>query len=127
MSFADSRVPRGTSRRWEVLISDEEKTHGATPRLMAIDVQADHRVLREVSGDYLRDVPLLAEGTILTRRHEYIDFHDPARADFRAEGTEVVKPGQRMVARTDVGDEAWRELREACDRVARRRPLRRAG
>jgi len=108
-------------------MSDDEKTSGATPRLMAIDVQSDHRVLREVSGDYLRDVPLLAEGTPLTRRNEYIDFHDPARADFRAEGTEVVKPGQRMVARTDVGDDAWRELREACDRVARRRPLRRAG
>jgi hypothetical protein len=107
-------------------MADEEPTHPARP-LMAIDVQADHRVLREVPADYLRDVPLLAEGTILTRRNEYIDVHDPARADFRAEGTEVVKPGQRMVARADAGDEAWRELREACDRVARRRPLRRAG
>jgi hypothetical protein len=108
-------------------MSDEEPAHAAARPLMAIDVQADHRVLREVPGHYLRDVPLLAEGTILTRRSEYIDVHDPARADFRAEGTEVVKPGQRMVARADAGDEAWRELREACDRVARRRPLRRAG
>jgi hypothetical protein len=108
-------------------MSEEERAHDTPRRLMAIDVQADHRVLREVPEHYLRDVPLLAEGTTLTRRGEYIDFHDPARADFRAEGTEVVKPGQRMVARADVGDEAWRELRDACDRVARRRALRRAG
>ena len=107
-------------------MSDGEPTRSATRPLMAIDVQADHRVLREVPGRYLRDVPLLAEGTTLTRRSEYIDVHDPARADFPAEGTEVVKPGQRVIARTDVGAEAWRELREACDRVARRRPLRRA-
>jgi hypothetical protein len=125
--YADSKVPRGTSRRWEVLMSDAEHAREASRPLTAIDVQADHRVLREVPAHHLRDVPLLAEGTILTRRGEYIDVHDPARADFRAEGTEVVKPGQRVVARADVGDEAWRELREACDRVARRRPLRRAG
>ena len=108
-------------------MSDEEHGPHVGRRMMAIDVQADHRVLREVPGRFLRDVPLLAEGTTLTRRQEYIDFHDPARGDFRAEGTEVVKPGQRMVARSDASEEAWRELREACDRVARRRPLRRAG
>jgi hypothetical protein len=108
-------------------MSDEEPAHAAARPLMAIDVQADHRVLREVPRHFLRGVPLIAEGTVLTRRNEYIDVHDPARADFRAEGSEVVKPGQRMVARTDMGDDAWRELREACDRVARRRPLRRAG
>jgi hypothetical protein len=125
--YADSKVPRGTSRRWEVLMSDEERERQAGRRMMAIDVQADHRVLRETPEQFLRDVPLLEEGTTLTRRHEYMDFHDPARGDFRAEGTEVVKPGQRMVARDDCTEDAWRELREAADRVARRRPLKRAG
>ena len=125
--YTEERVPRGTSRRWEVLISDEKHEHPAGSRVMAIAVQADHRVLREVADTLLRDMPLLPAGTGLLRRHEYIDFHDPASADFRAEGTEVVRPGQRVVAREDCSDEAWRELRDACDRVARRRPLRRAG
>ena len=125
--YADSKVPRGSSRRWAVLMSDEERERHAGRRVMAIDVQADHRVLREVPEQFLRAVPLLTEGTTLVRRHEYMDFHDPARGDFRAEGTEVVKPGQRMVAREDCSEDAWRELRAGCDRVARRRPLKRAG
>ena len=108
-------------------MSDEERRerHG-TPRRMASEVQTEHRVLHEMPGALLRDIPLLEEGTPLERRREYLDLHDPARADFRAEGTENVKPGQRIVARGDVSDEAWEELRAACDRVARRRPLRRA-
>jgi hypothetical protein len=126
--YTEIKVPRGTSRRWEVLLSESEReARPPSPRRHAIDVQADHRVLREMPERVLRDMPLLAEGTQLIRRHEYMDFHDPARADFRAEGNEVVKPGQRVVARAEVNDEAWLELREACDRVVRRRPLRRAG
>jgi len=62
----------------------------------------------------------------LERRQEYIDCHDPARGDFRAEGGEVVRPGQRVLARAEVTPEAWQELCAACDCVARRRPLRRA-
>lgn len=108
-------------------MSDDEHERRAGPPMTALQVQADHRVLREVPGHFLRDVPLLPEGTTLMRRQEYIDFHDPARGDFRAEGTEVVKPGQRMATRADTPDEAWEALRAACDRVARRRPLRRAG
>ncbi len=127
-SYEGQRVPRGTSRRWEVLISDtdeHERPHG--PRRMAVEIQADHRILQEVSDHVLRTIPLLEEGTTLERRKEYIDLHDPARADFRAEGGEVVKPGQRMVARSEISPEAWDELRAACDRVVRRPRLRRAG
>ena len=107
-------------------MSDDERERRGGPRRMAAEVQADHRVLHEVPDALLREIPLLEEGTRLERRREYLDLHDPARADFRAEGTESVKPGQRIVARGDVSDEAWQELRGACDRVARRRPLRRA-
>jgi hypothetical protein len=124
--YDENPVPRGTSRRWEVLMSDEERERAPARRRHAIDVQHEHRVLRELPESLLRDVPLLDEGTSLERRHEYLDLHDPARADFRAEGGEVVKPGQRVVARADVGDEAWGELRAACDRVVRRRTLPRA-
>ncbi len=123
--YTDNRVPRGTSRRWEVLMSSEESERRQTrPQLRAQDVVSQHRVLREVPESLLTGIPLLDEGTPLERRHDYLDLHDPARADFRAEGTEIVKPGQHLVARDAVSDEAWSELRAACDRIARRRPLR---
>ena len=108
-------------------MSDEEHARPSAPRRTAMEVQAEHRILHEVPEQILREIPLVEEGASLVRRQEYLDFHDPARADFRAEGIEVVKPGQRIVSRADVSAEAWEELRAACDRVARRRPLRRAG
>ncbi len=122
--YDEKPVPRGTSRRWEVLIADEDKGRSAPPRLMASDVQADHRVLQDVPLGVLREIPLLPEGAPLQRLGEYLDLHDPGRADFRAEGGEVVKPGQRVVARADVSGEAWSELRAACARVVDRRRLR---
>ena len=124
--YDENPVPRGTSRRWEVLMSDEERERAPAQRRHAIDVRSEHRTLSEMSEASLREIPLLDEGTTLERRHEYLDLHDPARADFRAEGGEVVKPGQRVIARTDVSAEAWAELRAACDRVVRRRTLPRA-
>jgi len=108
-------------------MSDEEDGRRPAPRRrMAIEVQTEHRVLQDVPAELLREMPLLDQGTALERRREYVDLHDPARADFRAEGFEIVKPGQRIVARTDVSEAAWAELRASCERVARRAPLRRA-
>jgi len=119
--YADTRVPRGTSRRWEVLMSDEgTERQPDRPHHTAADVASDHRVLRQLPEALLGDIPLLDQGLRLERRAEYIDLHDPGRADFRAEGTEVVKPGQHIVARTAVTAEAWNELRGACERVVRR-------
>ena len=124
--YDENRVPRGTSRRWEVLMSEDQGERSPARRRRAIDVCAEHRILREIPDALLREMPLLDEGTTLERRHEYLDLHDPARADFRAEGGEAVKPGQRVIARTDVSVEAWEELRAACDRLVRRRALPRA-
>jgi hypothetical protein len=124
--YDESPVPRGTSRRWEVLMSEDGRERSPALRRRAIDVRNDHRILSELPDGLLRAMPLLDEGAFLERRHEYLDLHDPARADFRAEGGEVVKPGQRVIARADVSAEAWDELRGACDRVVRRRTLPRA-
>ena len=124
--YDENPVPRGTSHRWEVLMSDEEREREPAKRLHAIDVRREHRILTEIPEALLREMPLLDEGTLLERRREYLDLHDPARADFRAEGGEVVKPGQRVIARADVSVVAWDELRSACDRVVRRRILPRA-
>jgi hypothetical protein len=124
--YDETKVPRGTSDRWEALIADDDHDEGPPERHTAFDVRREHRVLRELSDRMLREVPLVEAGTALVRRHEYVDLHDPARADFRAEGHEFVRPGQRLVARDEVSPEAWAELRDACDRVLGRRPLRRA-
>jgi hypothetical protein len=124
--YDENPVARGTSRRWEVLMSDDEHERTPARRRHAIDVRYDHRILSELPDTLLRVMPLLDEGTTLERRHEYLDLHDPARAAFRAEGGEAVKPGQRVIARADVSAEAWDELRSACDRIVRRRMLPRA-
>ena len=42
----------------------------------------------------------------------YLDRHDPARAEFAAEGTELVKPGQRLLVRDAAGPEVWAALGE---------------
>ncbi len=127
--FDGQRVPRGTSRRWEVIVSDEQ-TDGsaaappeATASLTALDVRSEHRVLQSMSESQLAAIPLLREGERLARYGDYLDLHDPARADFRAEGDEVVRPGQRIVARTAVARELWDDLLAACAEVtgARRR------
>jgi hypothetical protein len=122
--YDEARVPRGTSHRWEVLMAADE--HGAVPRKerrTALDVCREHRVLLELRSDLLGGIPLLPDGSRLARRGEYLDLHDPARADFRALGDETVRPGQRLVARSEVSADAWRALLDACDRVLGRRSL----
>lgn len=119
-------VPRGTSRRWEVLMSDDE-SGGAAPRpprvagRTALQVRAEHRVLQSFSDSELRAMPLLGEAEALARRGQYLDLHDPARAGFVAEGDEVVEPGQHVIARNEVSGELWDELQRACDGVLGRR------
>ena len=105
--YDDVKVPRGTSRRWEVLISDGEETERPpSRRRMAFEFQRDHRVLHDLSPELLREIPLLDQGTHLERRREYLDLHDPARADFRAEGFETVRPGRSFVC-GDANDQSW--------------------
>ena len=116
MGYDDRPVPRGTSHRWEVILADDDR-HTQAPRLRAIDVRAQHRVLHLMRDDDLRRIPLLTEGDRLARFKPYLDLHDPARADFVAEGTEVVKPGQRLVARADVTPEIWSALVSAAHEV----------
>jgi hypothetical protein len=107
--YDDQRVPRGTSRRWEVILADEERQPDAR-QLHANDVKAQHRILQAMSDDDLRRIPLMAEGERLARYEQYLDLHDPARANFTAEGTEVVKPGQRIAAKAEVAADVWEAL-----------------
>ena len=124
MAKYDERpVPRGTSHRWEVLMAGDEPRQPDRQARTALDVRHDHRVLHGLGADLLRGIPLVAAGSPLVRRGEYLDLHDPAKASFRALGDEIVRPGQRLVARTEVSTEAWGALLDACDRVVGRRPL----
>jgi hypothetical protein len=122
--FDEMRVPRGTSRRWEVLISDDEGSpHRVQDRRTALEVRAEHRVLQGFSDTELEAMPLVPEGRPLGRRKHFLDLHDPARAGFVAEGDEVVEPGQHVIAREEVPAELWQELLRACDGVLRNRPV----
>jgi hypothetical protein len=123
--YDERPVPRGTSHRWEVLMAADEPA-GPLPRRdrrTALDVRHEHRVLRDLGADLLRQIPLISDGARLDRRCEYLDLHDPARADFRALGDEIVRPGQRVVARSDVSAAIWRLLLDACDDIVGRRRL----
>ena len=80
-------------------------------------MRAQHRVLHLLRDEDLRHITLMTEGDRLTRYKQYLDLHDPARADFVAEGTEVVKPGQRIVARADVSADLWNALVGAAHEV----------
>src|SRR5947208_1252314 len=91
--YDESPVPRGTSRRWEVLMSDDSSgPQTVAERRTAKDVRAEHRVLLSFSVADLGAMPLVSENTRLVRGGWYLDLHDPARADFIASGDEAVEP-----------------------------------
>ena len=112
----EDQVPREMSPRWEVSLAADEGPPGA-PRLRALDVRAHHRILKAMSEDDLARIPLLPQGQRLIRYKEHLDLHDPARANFLADGTEAVKPGQRVVAKGDVTREIWDRLVESAHDV----------
>ena len=123
--YDEAPVPRGTTRRWEVVMSDEETSpQPGVERRTAKDVRAEHRVLLSFSDAELEAMPLVPEGTRLARRGWYLDLHDPGRADFLATGDEIVEPGQHVLARNRVSGELWDEVRRACDGVLGRRSMR---
>src|SRR5438094_4914213 len=124
--YDESPVPRGTSRRWEVLMSDDSSgPQTVAERRTAKDVRAEHRVLLSFSVADLGAMPLVSENTRLVRGGWYLDLHDPARADFIASGDEAVEPGQHVLARKEVSAELWDELLRACDGVLGRPSMRR--
>ncbi len=94
-------------------------------RRTAKDVRTEHRVLLSFSDRDLAAMPLVPEGTRLSRDGWYLDLHNPAKADFLATGDEAVEPGQHMLARKEVSAELWDELGRACDGVLGRPSMRR--
>ena len=123
--YDEQPVPRGTSGRWEVVLADDEREH-MERRLTALDVKAEHRILQDLSDEDLAGIALLPEERPLKRYAEYLDLHDPGRANFLAEGSEIVRPGQRIVDRKTVSKAIWDDLILACEDVTGRRRKRTA-
>lgn len=121
----EQAVPRSTSGRWEVVVADDDRGY-TERRLTALDVRAEHRVLGALSAEDLAGIPLLPEERPLKRYNEYLDLHDPGRANFLAEGNEIVRPGQRIVDRKTVSKAIWDDLIGACEDVTGRRRRRTA-
>ena len=104
--------------RWEIVLADEQGDRAAeAAQLSAFDVRGEHRVLANLTDPQLASLRLLPEGSALRRYRLYLDLHDPGRADFAAEGSEQVKPGQRLVPRDGTDPEVWEALRRACGHV----------
>ena len=118
------RVPRGPTRKWEVVMEDEPERPIA--RMTAADVKHQHRLLRDIPAPELQSIPLLPTGAALERGARYVDLHDPARGEFTGGGHEHVRPGQRVISRGETPPEVWRAVLDAADRVLGRAPARRA-
>ena len=118
-------APKVPSGRWEVVHAEDARAY-MERRLTGLDVRSEHRILQGLSPEDLAGMPLVPEGQSLKRYTEYLDLHDPGRANFLAEGNESVRPGQRLVARKTVSREIWDDLRAACDEVVGRRGRRTA-
>ena len=109
---------------WEIVVIDEDSDRATkAPQPCALDVRGDHRVLSGFSDHELAELALMPEGMPLRRYRLYLDLHDPGRAEFAAEGTEVVKPVQRLVARDGADPDVWSALRRACGYVTRRKSV----
>jgi hypothetical protein len=106
-------------KRWEIRDEDELAADRPTeaPRLTALDVRGEHRVLSSFTKHDLGSLRLVPEGSPLVRYAWYLDLHDPGRAEFAAERGERVKPGQRLIARDGTDPELWDALRRACGHV----------
>lgn len=122
--YDQMQVPRGPTRKWEIVM--EAGAERAEATRTAADVKAEHRILRDISTDELRSLPLLPKDSQLERGDWYLDLHNPARGEFPGSGREHVRPGQRVIARGSATPELWRELLAACDRVIGVGPPRRS-
>jgi len=114
--YDELRVPRGLSRKWEIIIDQDAGEVQAKGRTAA-DVKNEHRILREIPAEELSELPLAPEGASLQRGEWYLDLHNPARGEFPGTGREHVRPGQRVVARRSASKDLWRTLVDACDEV----------
>ena len=117
--YDQMKVPSGPTRKWEIVMDEAQEREVSS--LTAADVKNEHRVLRDIPEEELRELPLVPVGDFLQRGEWYLDLHNPARGEFPGNGREHVRPGQRVIGRSAASRDLWRRLVEACDDVLGRR------
>jgi hypothetical protein len=113
------KVPRGPTRKWEIVMEDGHEDVAPAQARTAVDVKHDHRVLRDIADGELRAVPLLATGATLRRGERYLDLHSPARGEFAGDGYERVRPGRGVLAKSETPAAVWRAIVRAADGLTR--------
>jgi hypothetical protein len=118
MRYDATRVPRGPTRKWEIVIDHEDGgvAVGSAPR-SAAEVKSEHRLLRDIPDRLLDGVALVAESARFERGERYLDLHDPARGEFAGDGHARVRPGRRVIARRSASPEMWLRLLDAADDI----------
>jgi hypothetical protein len=73
----------------------------------AYDDKALHERWQELPDDVLKNLVLLPPGERLKQGATYFDMTHPEQGEFTAMGNESVEPGQRLLAKADIGYDTW--------------------
>src|SRR5947208_17177034 len=96
--YDQMKVPSGPTRKWEIVMDDAREREAAT--LTAADVKTEHRVLRDIAEDELRELPLVPVCAFLERGECSINLHNPSRGQLPRNSREHIRPRQRVIARS---------------------------
>lgn len=84
-------------------------------RRMAVDVKQVHGLLKDMTNDDLKQIPILDAGSRLEQEATYIDLADPDRKEFTARGDMAAGPDSLIVPKTEVDYQLWNRLRGVTD------------
>jgi hypothetical protein len=100
----DLNPEAGAGLNYGLMNSDAEKN---AP--VAFDMKYLHERFPELSGDDLKQLPILPPDTQLQQGATYLDLND--RQEFTARADMVSGPGNLYVAKTEVDYQLWNRLR----------------
>lgn len=84
-------------------------------RRMAYDVKQVHALLKDMTSDQLKQIPILDAGSRLEQDATYIDLTDPDRKEFTAAFGMEVGPDNLIIPKTEVDYQTWNLLRGVTD------------
>jgi hypothetical protein len=76
----------------------------------AHDIKEVHQRLKGFTGDLLKRLPVLPEGSRLEQDAVYVDLADPNLTEIRATGDMETEPGHWFVPKSAVDDPLWNRL-----------------
>jgi hypothetical protein len=77
----------------------------------AYDVKEVHHLLRELTDDLLKHIPILPPGSRLEQDATYLDLKNPTRREFKATGDMEAGPDDWYVPKSEVDYQLWNRLR----------------